>query len=656
MCGIAGVWNQDGAPVDVDRVARMRDTLTHRGPDDAALSVEADGAVALAHRRLSILDLSPAGRMPMRTEDGRVSAVFNGEVYNFRDLRAQLEALGHSFRSTGDSEVVLRAFAQWDTGCFERFNGMFAIAVWDDRTRRLVLARDPMGQKPLYYLHAPGRRLIFGSTLAPLLSYEGARASVDREAAYDYMRFGFVPDERSMLEGARQVPPGACAVFERGEGPTITRYFDLARYAAERSTERPARKSVREHTDALHALLQDAVDLRLVSDVPLGAFLSGGIDSTLIVALMAARDRAAVQTFTIGFDDPRYDESAHAKRLSEHFGVRNTVRVLSGRDVLAQLPDVVRYFDEPMADYSVLPTLAVSKLAREHVTVALTGDGADELFAGYKYYLAQYAFERYAAAMPRVARERLAGLAGRVGHPGVARVLRRSGVVDPAHFFGLGGFYRGATSQSAVPRLLGADNAPEERVAAFLRAHPLRTSVESGMLYDALHTLPGAWLHKVDRASMAVSLEARSPFLDRRVVEMAFGLPLSMRLRGPDKKYILRRLLARYAPPLLTERPKQGFTAPVATWLRRDLRDAVEDALSARRVRDRGLFEPQVVRALVDEHMSGRHDHAQALWALLVLEWWTEHHLHAGAGQADASGAPVGTAAAQSTRASTGPR
>jgi asparagine synthase (glutamine-hydrolysing) len=382
----------------------------------------------------------------------------------------------------------------------------------------------------------------------------------------------------------------------------------------------------RAHLEEFREVMREAVQSRLVADVPLGAFLSGGVDSSLIVALMAEREPDAVKTYTIGFDQPEFDESEQAAQIAAHLGVQNTVRVLRGQDVLDQLPDVVRYFDEPMADYSVLPTLAVSKLAREHVTVALTGDGADEEFGGYKYYLAQRAAERYMNAVPAAARAVVAKAAHLIPTTGARRIVARSGATDAALFFGLGGFYRGATTE-AVNRLLGEEGEAPMRVAAFLGAHPLGSTVEAGMLYDATHTLPHAWLHKVDRASMAVSLEARSPFLDRRVLELAFSLPLDMRIRGRHKKYIVRRLLRDYLPVELIERPKQGFTAPVAYWLRNDLRAELQGRLSEETVAKRGFFDPNRVRTLVREHLEGTHDHAQLLWALLALEWWIEHHI-----------------------------
>lgn len=621
MCGVVGVWHLDGRRVEPADLTRMRDTLVHRGPDDAGIWV--DGDVGLGHRRLSIIDLSEAGRMPMSSPDGRVHAVFNGEVYNFLTLRRDLEAKGHTFQSDTDSEVVLRAYEQWGTDCFRRFNGMFAIVIWDSRERRMVLGRDAAGQKPLYFAYRPGRWLLCASTLAPLLEYAGNELGVDESSVRDYVRFGFPPDGKSMLEGVRTVPPGSFTVIEAGGSPHTEAYFDLVSFAESHPVQSGTE---RELVGRFRDLMRDAVRSRTVADVPLGAFLSGGIDSSLIVALMAEHERDAVKTYTIGFDQPEFDESRHAAQIASHLGVENTIKVVRGRDVLDQLSDLVRYFDEPMADYSVLPTLAVSKLAREHVTVALTGDGADEEFGGYRYYVAQRIAERYVRWVPQQLRRNIAEGARLLPHQGVKRMVKRSSAADAASFFGLGGFYRGATADT-VDRLLGSDASAPERVADFIRAHPLGSTVEAGMLYDAIHTLPSAWLHKVDRASMAVSLEARSPFLDRRVLEFAFSLPLSMRVRGRQKKYIVRQLLREYLPDHLVDRPKQGFTAPVALWLRNELRDELECRLAPEAVKRRGFFDPTMVTRLVTEHLSATHDHAQLLWALLVLEWWISHHV-----------------------------
>ncbi|MEM7437192.1 MAG: asparagine synthase (glutamine-hydrolyzing) [Myxococcota bacterium] len=621
MCGVVGVWHLDDRPVDEAALRDMRDTLTHRGPDDAGLWSE--GPVGLGHRRLSILDLSEAGRMPMASPNGTIRVVFNGEVYNYRELREELRGHGHRFHSDSDSEVVVRAYEQWGPDSFDRFNGMFAIIIWDANRERMVLARDTAGQKPLYYAYRSSEVVLAGSTLAPLIRYAGPSLQIDRVAVQDYLRFGYPTDGQAMLQGVETVPPGCYTVIARGGTPKTHRYFDLVAHA-ERTPI--AMGSEHELVGRFRDLMREAVRARLVSDVPLGAFLSGGVDSSLVVALMAEQDPQSVKTYTIGFDDPAFDESDAASRIAGHLGVQNTVRTLRGEDVLAQLGDVIRFFDEPMADYSVLPSLAVSKLAREHVTVALTGDGADEEFGGYRYYLAQQWLDPYFRYVPRLGRQLAALAEPLVPSRGARRILQRSAATDAETFFALGGFYRGATA-TTVDRLLGDQGVAAEKVASFLRTHPLRTVTEAGMLYDATHTLPGAWLYKVDRASMAVGLEARSPFLDRRVIEFAFSLPMHLRLRGQHKKYIVRQLLRDYLPAELIDRPKQGFTAPVAHWLRQDLREELDVRLDKSAIERRGLFDPTIVSELVREHLGGSHDHAQLLWALLILEWWLTHHV-----------------------------
>ncbi len=621
MCGIAGAWHQDGSPISEAALIRARDAITQRGPDDAGHHIE--GPVGLAHRRLSIIDLSPAGRMPMFCDDGRVWAVFNGEVYNFESLRKELEARGRTFKSRTDSEVVLHAYAEWGLDCFARFNGMFALAVYDGRTDELVLARDVTGQKPLYYHHVPGKRLVFGSGLSPIRAWPDFPAEVDRDAVFEYMRVGYVPSPRSIFKETYRVPPGTAIVFKKNGSKETHRYFDLRKHA-----EAPRLKLGNDeaYVDELHRLLSDATRIRMIADVPLGAFLSGGLDSSLIVALMAEH-RAKVQTFTIGFAQKNYDESTFAHKVAKHLGVDNTMTVLTGDDILAQLPDIVHYFDEPMADYSVLPTLAVSKLARRHVTVALTGDGADEEFGGYRYYLATRVFEQYEKIMPGALRGPLKRVARRVPQAGVRRVIDRSDARDVAEFFAQGGFYRGPTARGVPMLLKGRSKDSMQRIADTIRGCRTPSGTEAGLLYDATHTLPGAWLHKVDRASMAVALEARSPFLDKRVVEFAFRIPLDLRVRATAKKYVVRQLLKRYLPDELVDRPKQGFTAPVAKWLREDLRDQLRDALSPEQVKARGYFEPGRVDAIVKEHLDGAHDHAQILWALFTLEQWHRHHV-----------------------------
>ncbi len=623
MCGIVGAFRLDGRPVDEGSLLAARDRLLSRGPDDSGLFV--DGPIGLGHRRLSIIDLSPAGRMPMSTESGSVCGVFNGEIYNFAGLRSELEARGHRFRSHTDSEVIIHAYEEWGTASFARYEGMFALALWDHRAHRLVLARDITGEKPLYYYFREGRAALFASTLKALLQFPEVSRDLDEEALRLYMELGFVPAPRSILEHVFKVEPGSFVTIERGRAPLAKRYWSLENVIAQQPEHRV---SLDQATDELQALLRDAVTSRLVADVPLGAFLSGGVDSSLVVAMMAEA-RSAVRTFTIGFREHAFDESEYAHRVAKHLGVENTTMVLSATDVLRELPAVTEAIDEPMADYSALPTLAVARLARRHVTVALTGDGADEAFAGYRYYGGTQVFETVARFVPRALRAGVAARASWVPYPRLQRALQRTSVEDAAAYFSRCGFYRGATANT-IPRILvpiSGRRTAEDEIARYVRAHDHIRPTEAGLLWDATHTLPDAWLAKVDRTTMAVSLESRAPFLDRRVLEYAFRLPLQHRVRGTQKKIILRRILARYLPAELIERPKQGFTAPMRMWFANELRAELHDRLAPTRVERFGIFNARVVAELLTEQDEGKTDHTQLLWALFHLDRWREAHL-----------------------------
>ena len=620
MCGVIGLWRLDGDPIDRDALTTARDSMRDRGPDDAGLHV--DGSIGLGHRRLSIIDLSPAGRMPMANEQGDIWGVFNGEIYNFESLRRELEAAGHTFRSRTDSEVVIHAYERWGLEAFGRFDGMFAVGIWDSRQRRLVLARDIMGEKPLFYYHRPGHVAAFASTVTAMLASGAVERSLDVDAARAYLQFGYVPAPGGIVRNVHKVEPGHHVVIGETGLPVARAYWRLADAAAPSSASR----TLDEATDALQARMRHAVRSRLVADVPLGAFLSGGVDSSLVVALMREA-QASVRTFTIGFRDPRFDESVHAKRIADHLGVENTCLILEPAQVLRELDVLTTALDEPMADYSMLPTLAVSRLARQHVTVALTGDGADEAFAGYRYYNGTHAFE-YLAKLPAALRQRLARLGSLVPSARVRRAIERSSAEDAAAYFGRSGFYRGGTATS-VPRILlphGAQLAPDA-VAVAVRALGNLRPTEAGMLWDATHTLPDAWLTKVDRASMAFGLETRAPFLQREVVELAFSLPLRFRLRGTQRKIVLRRLLSRYLPTELFERPKQGFTAPLKTWFAHELRDELHDRLAAPRMDRLGVVDARGVRDVLAEQKAGRHDHTQLLWALFLLDRWYERNI-----------------------------
>jgi asparagine synthase (glutamine-hydrolysing) len=617
MCGIAGILRYDGDSANETELLAARERMFHRGPDDSGLYTA--GPIGLAHRRLSIIDLSPAGRMPMANETGDVWAVFNGEIYNFVSLRIQLEAKGHTFRSHTDSEVIIHAFEEWGFECFRRFEGMFAIAIWDARTKRLVLARDIAGEKPLFYAQRENKLGAFASTLSALLQFRDLSFDVDADSLRDYIELGFVPAPRSIVKGVTKLAPGCYVVLQAGKAATQIPYWSLEEVAG--AGERAIR--VDDATDELHELLRSAVRARLVADVPLGAFLSGGVDSSLVVALMAEAS-SDVRTYTIAFEEKEYDESPYAARIAQHLGVTNTKMVLSASDVLRELPAITAAFDEPMADYSALPSLAVARLARAHVTVALTGDGADEAFAGYRYYSGVRVFERIAGVVPSWLRDQVSQRSSAIPWPRLRRAVRRSSATDAAAYFARCGFYRGSTADDGVQRALLAERRAVSDIASYVRAHDDMSATAAGLLWDATHTLPDAWLTKVDRTSMAVSLEARAPFLDRRVLEHAFTLPLRARVTYRERKVVLRRILARYLPWDLINRPKQGFTAPMRTWFANELRSELHERLAAPRIERYGILNSQGVQELLAEQGARVADHTQLLWALFHLDRWYE--------------------------------
>jgi asparagine synthase (glutamine-hydrolysing) len=617
LCGIFGVWYPDGKPVDVLAVERSRDTLINRGPDDAGTWVK--GNVALAHRRLSIIDLSPGGRMPMTGEAGDVWAVFNGEIYNFQELRAELIAAGHRFRSQTDSEVIIHAYEEWQEHCFARFDGMFAIAIWDDRRQRMVLARDPHGKKPLFYYHRPGGLLVFGSTLRPIATWPDVPRGIDESSIYEYIKIGYLHAPRSLLSDTYKVRPGHYLIVGRDGIESDTAYWSLPEIARR---EPPKFGSEEEVLDHLDGTMRAAVRKRLVADVPLGAFLSGGTDSSLVVALMREVASGRVRTFTIGFTSSEFDESRYAQRVAQHLGVENTLERMSARDLLAFVPDVIRHYDEPIVDFSLFPMLAISQLARRDVTVVLSGDGGDELFGGYERYLATHYFEHYARFAGRHVRRAVAGLHRWLPRERMRRFARLSAAPDAATFFGsFANLGRYAGLATLIPEdKLGEP--PEEAVARFIRDLSGLPATAAAMVYDATHPMIDGILVKVDRATMAFSLEARAPLLDKQLWETAVGLPLAMKVRGGQKKYLLRKLLYRYLPRDLVDRPKMGFTPPLRDWFRNELREQLCDALSDETVRRRGYFKPAGVQRLLREHLSGQADHVYSLWALFMLELW----------------------------------
>lgn len=616
MCGIAGRFNYDARqPVDRRVLANMTDVLAHRGPDASGYLVEP--GVGLGHRRLSIIDLS-TGDQPVSNEDQTVWTVFNGEIYNFADVRAVLISLGHQFRTSSDTEVIVHAYEQWDERCVEHFRGMFAFAVWDARRRRLMLARDRVGVKPLYYAELPAG-IAFGSEIKALLEDPDVPREWRPDAIDAYLTLLYVPAPATIYRAIHKLPPAHVLIAEKGLVRTA-RYWDLT-FAGE---TRPRPEA--EYLEELDGLLRQSIALRQISDVPLGAFLSGGIDSSAVAAYMAETSDRPPVTISVGFDDQRYDEVAHARRVAEHLGCEFHPRTVTP-DVASLLPTLAWHFDEPFADSSAVPTYYVSKAARELVTVALSGDGGDELWAGYARHRieqreqqARAALGRMSAAAGRLATALPLAIKG-------ARALRHL-AADPAHAYALKHAY-GMFEPEGKRQLYTGDFAgavaDADPLASFRYLYGRCRSSEplDRALYVDVHTyMVDDILTKVDRMSMAVSLEARDPLLDHKLLEFAARVPMALKLRNGRGKYLLRKVLEPRVPPEILERGKHGFEAPIGEWLRGPLAPMTESLLRDGRLRDRGIFEQREVSRLWSDHREGRADHRHRLWQLIMLELW----------------------------------
>lgn len=616
MCGIAGRFNYDARqPVDRRILANMTDVLAHRGPDASGYHVEP--GIGLGHRRLSIIDLS-TGDQPVSNEDGTIWTVFNGEIYNFAEVRAVLSSLGHCFRTGSDTEVIVHGYEEWGERCVERFRGMFAFAVWDARRRRLMLARDRVGVKPLYYAALPGG-VVFGSELKALLEDPDVPREWRPEALDAYLTLLYVPAPATIYRAIDKLPPAHVLIAENGSVRTA-RYWDLTFTGG----TRPRHES--EYLEELDALLRESIALRQISDVPLGAFLSGGIDSSAVAAYMAETSHRPPVTISVGFDERRYDEVAHARRVAEHLGCEFHPRTVTP-DVASLLPKLAWHFDEPFADSSAVPTYYVSKAARELVTVALSGDGGDELWAGYARHRIESREQRARAALGPIA-----GAAGRLAHAlplsvKGARALRHL-AVDPAQAYALKHAY-GMFEADARRQLYSGDFAATvgdtDPLATFRYLYGRCRSSEplDHALYVDVHTyMVDDILTKVDRMSMAVSLEARDPLLDHKLLEFAARVPMALKLKNGRGKYLLRKVLEPRIPSEILERGKHGFEAPIGEWLRGPLAPMVDALLGDGRLRDRGIFNTQEVTRLWAEHRQGRVDHRHRLWQLVMLELW----------------------------------
>lgn len=638
MCGIAGFWG--GAP-DAIVAERMAARLEPRGPDDAGVWTDGSVSVVLAHRRLAILDLSPAGHQPLVSPCGRYVLAYNGEIYNHADLRAELEGEGGAFawRGHSDTETLLAALRHWGVkGALERLNGMFAFALWDARERILYLARDRMGEKPLYYGRS-GNTFLFGSELKALVAHPDWQGDINRDALALYLRHNYVPAPWSIYRGIFKLPP-AHFVAVRENGKCVGEpqcYWSLAEVAEQGVAA--ADGDPQALADELDALLRDAVRRRMVADVPLGAFLSGGYDSTTVVALMQAQSERPVKTFTIGFYEEDYNEARHAKAVAAHLGTDHTELYVTPDEAMAVIPRLPELYDEPFSDSSQIPTFLVSQLARRHVTVSLSGDGGDELFYGYGRYftgariwgklgrvplsvrclavwIARYApgwaLERAMTILPQ--RLRIPHFADRL--PKLAEVL--------AHRDGRS-FYRSLVSHAKHPDELVVGATEPDTILNRPDSLPNFLSLREQMMYLDMQTyLPDDILVKVDRAAMGVSLETRVPLLDHRVVEFAWRVPMDYKHRNGQGKWLLRQVLYRYVPKDLMERPKMGFGVPIEHWLRGPLRDWAEALLDERRLREEGYFNPAPIRQMWEEHLSGQRRWHYNLWDVLMFQAWLE--------------------------------
>ena len=640
MCGIAGILDLNrGEPWLRENVDAMTGALRHRGPDAGGIWTDAAAGIALGHRRLSIVDLSPLGAQPMVSPSGRYVISYNGEVYSFLDMRPELEAKGFKFRGGSDTEVMLAAIEAWGLdGALARFIGMFAFALWDRETRTLQLVRDRMGIKPVYWARA-GSLFLFGSELKALLACREWQPELDRDALAAYTRWNYVPAPGCIYRGAGKLAPGSILTVRAGSEPTVRRFWDLRALASQWEETADDDETA---ADKLEVLLRDAVRRRMVADVPLGAFLSGGADSSLVVALMQSQSDKPVRSFTIGFHEREYNEATHAAAVAKHLGTDHTELYVSPQRALEVIPRLAQYYDEPFADSSQVPTFLVSEMTKQHVTVALSGDGGDELFAGYTRYHWADRVRRTFLSWPRpLRRAAAAGLSvpPRTFWEGVARLLppgrrpQRIGerVAKLAAFLredDADGVYRRQHTHWDNPEAL-VPGSHEPRGLPFDPS--LRSDVPDFMrrmqLMDLLTYLPDDILTKVDRATMAVALEARVPLLDHRLVEHAWRLPQRMKIRGGTDKWLLRKVLYRYVPRELIERPKMGFSVPVGSWLRGPLRPWAEALLSESRLRDGGHFDVGHVRRAWTQFLAGRATNQEPLWGILMFEAWRDEYL-----------------------------
>jgi asparagine synthase (glutamine-hydrolysing) len=637
MCGIAGfIGAASGSDIGTTAEA-MAKSIAYRGPDDQGIWTDGECETALVHRRLSIIDLSAAGHQPMLSADGRYVISYNGEVYSFQPIAAELAARGHKFRGHSDTEVILESFAvNGIEATLKRMIGMFAIALWDRRDRTLTLMRDRLGIKPLYWAKF-GNTFLFGSELKALRAHPGWTPRIDQSAVAAFMRHNYIPAPRTVYESVHKLEPGTVLTLPwRGE-PNISRFWD-ARSVARDGSHNPVEGSDAELTEQLESLLKDAVGRRMIADVPLGAFLSGGVDSSTVVALMQAAKSGTVKSFSIGFDIEGYNEAPHAAAVARHLQTDHTELTVTSKEALDVIPRLADFYDEPFADSSQIPTYLVSAMTRKHVTVALSGDGGDELFAGYNRYQLTQRFWRSLSLMPRAVRkgaaaaltavrpdrwtQLLSALPPRLRPPQAGDKVHKAAAVlrlDSAD-----AVYRRLVSHWEPSEIMPQAAEPRSILDDATVAKDFPDLLERMQFLDLVTYLPDDILTKVDRASMAVALEARVPLIDHRVVEFAWRLPENVKVRNGTSKWLLRQVLYRHVPPELIERPKMGFGIPLGEWLRGPLREWAETLLNEQRLRQAGLLDADMVRRYWADHLDGRRNWQYLLWDVLMLEAWRE--------------------------------
>lgn len=622
MCGIAGIFDtQAKCAIDQALLARMNQTQHHRGPDETGL--HAEPGVGLAHKRLSIIDLS-SGHQPLFNEDGSVVVVFNGEIYNFVDLIPELQALGHTFRTRCDTEVIVHAWEQWGEACVERFRGMFAFALWDRNKETLFLARDRLGVKPLYYALLDDGQLIFGSELKVLTAHPALRREIDPLAIEEYFAYGYIPEPRTIYQQAFKLPPAHTLTVKRGQPlPQPREYWDVP-------FEPLAAMTQNEAQEELVHLLRESVKIRLVSEVPLGAFLSGGVDSSAVVAMMAGLSTEPVNTCSISFGDPAFNESEYAAQVAARYHTNHRVEQVDPDD-FDLIDKLAALYDEPYADSSALPTYRVCELAKKNVTVALSGDGGDESFAGYRRYRWHMNEERMRSMIPPAVRRPLFGLLGRL-YPKAdwaPKIFRAKATLEGMARDSVEGYFHSISlmSDAMRERLFSPDfrhTLGGYRAVEVMQRHdarsPTREPLARVQYLDIKTYLVGDILTKVDRASMAHALEVREPLLDHKLVEWASRLPASLKLQGGEGKYVFKKAMEPYLPNDILYRKKMGFSIPLASWFRGPLKDKVRNAVLGPVLAQTGYFNADYLHELVDQHQSGLRDYSTALWTLLMFE------------------------------------